>query len=86
MIESIHHMRAAMNMMRRIFAILGMSEHDSDNGVGRTEAVRNESAPRVGAGEVVIDRDDGLHHGPEDVLDITVWKNADLSRDGASSP
>ena len=46
---------------------------------GAVAAQAQQAAPR--AGEAVISADDGNYKiGPEDVLDISVWKNPELSR------
>jgi polysaccharide export outer membrane protein len=44
------------------------------------EAVRPESAPAAAPTPAIIERADTFRIGPEDVLDVQVWKNAELSR------
>lgn len=80
MIESIHHIRAAVNMMIRIFAIMGIV------GVTATTALAQSNTPAMNPtsdasqekSSLIVTTDYII--GPEDVLEITVWKNADLSK------
>jgi polysaccharide biosynthesis/export protein len=44
------------------------------------EPARPESAPAAAPASAIIERADTFRIGPEDVLDVQVWKNAELSR------
>jgi polysaccharide export outer membrane protein len=44
------------------------------------EAARQEGAPAAASASAIIERPDAFRIGPEDVLDVQVWKNAELSR------
>jgi polysaccharide biosynthesis/export protein len=80
MIELVHHMRAAMSMMIRIISIIGvmgmtattvLAEPKSSTVNPLHESAQEKSSLIVTTDYII---------GPEDVLDITVWKNADLSK------
>ena len=74
-------MRAAMTMMIRVFAIMGLLVGVVVTGVSAQSKAAalsplQESALEKSSLTVTTD----YIIGPEDVLDITVWKNADLSK------
>ncbi len=81
MIESVHHMRAAMNRMIRSVAIAGII-------VAMTAivALAQSKPPLLNPlqeaahekSSLIVTTDYIL--GPEDVLEITVWRNTDLSK------
>ena len=79
---SVHQKKVAMNLRLRVFALMGIV------GVMATTALANrthlsdqfESNQRLITGEVVADRDDGLHHWAGRRAGYHRWKNADLSK------
>ena len=80
MIELIHHMRAAMNRTIRILGIMGIVGMTATTALAESKPSAmnplHESAQEKSSLIVTTD----YIIGPEDVLDITVWKNADLSK------
>jgi polysaccharide export outer membrane protein len=81
MIESVHHMRVAMSMMIRIFAITGIivamtAPMAWAQSKPSTVSPLHESAQEKSS--LIVTTDYIL--GPEDVLEITVWRNVDLSK------
>ena len=81
MIESVHHMGAAMNRMIRSFAIAGIIVAMTAT-VGLAQSKPSASGPlHESAHEkssLIVTTDYII--GPEDVLEISVWRNADLSK------
>ena len=74
-------MRAAMNMMIHVFAITGLIVGVTVTGVSAQSKVAASNPLQEAAQEkssLTVTTDYII--GPEDVLDITVWKNADLSK------
>ena len=87
MIVSIHYMRAVMNMMIRSMAIMGIivamtavtawaqSKPSASNPL--QESAHEKSSLIVTTDYII---------GPEDVLEISVWRNADLSKQVSVRP
>jgi len=79
-IESVHHMRAAMSIRVRVFTIIGIVCVTATTALAQSKpSVPNiTSDPSQEKSSLIVTTDYII--GPEDVLDITVWKNTDLSK------
>lgn len=81
MIESVHHMRAAMNVIMHIFVTVGLIVN-----MVATTALAQVKPPAVSLPHELAQEKSSLivttdyFLGPEDVLEITVWRNIDLSK------
>jgi len=81
MMELVHHMRAAMNRMIRSFAIMGIIiamtapmawAQSKPSAVSPLHESAQEKSSLIVTTDYIL--------GPEDVLEITVWRNVDLSK------
>ena len=56
------------------------AQEPSTTATAPQETARPESAPAAAPASAIIERADTFRIGPEDVLDVQVWKNSELSR------
>jgi polysaccharide export outer membrane protein len=80
MIESVYHKMAAMNMTVRIFAVMGIVGMTATMALAQSKpsAMNPLQEPAQEKSSLIVTTDYII--GPEDVLEITVWKNSDLSK------